>query len=156
MSAYSSDKDVPFASHKEVLAACNTIEDSPAEFLNQFVADDVHWTVTSPSAKSTPIAGEMIIWVTVLAAKLTLSCDVGVYTSRQEFMEKALKPLSEHFAEPLKLRIGEMVVETCHLYACILTLAQTQSTSSPAFQDRQTPFPRIWSRSVSNSKGRPS
>jgi hypothetical protein len=36
------------------------MESSPKDFLETYVSETVHWTVTEPSGKSTPIAGAFI------------------------------------------------------------------------------------------------
>lgn len=71
----------------DYISACKVIESSPKEFLETYVAEDVHWTVTEPSGKSTPIA--------------------GIKRSRKEFMETALAPLAPFFTQQLQLQVGE-------------------------------------------------
>jgi hypothetical protein len=47
-----------FSSRDDVNNACRLIEESPVKFVEKYVADDVLWTVTEPTGKSTPISGE--------------------------------------------------------------------------------------------------
>lgn len=103
-----------FHSREEVVKACRLIEKSPTEFIEKYVADDVLWTVTEPTGKSTPISGESrgkgrrLIRLPRSCWLISDRCP-GMYKSRKDFMEKALGPLSESFAEPLKLNLGEQV-----------------------------------------------
>lgn len=72
---------------QDYINAFKLIEKNPKDFLEAYVAEDVNWTVTEPSGKSTSIA--------------------GIYKSRADFMQGALAPLGQQFAVPLKLKVGE-------------------------------------------------
>lgn len=66
---------------------CKVIESSPAEFLDKYIADDVHWTVSGPFKKTHPLA--------------------GVYTSLKDFKQNTLVPLSAKFQDGLQMRVSE-------------------------------------------------
>lgn len=76
-------------SHEDAVEMCKVIERDPGEFLQTYVADNVHWTVSGPFRKTHPLA--------------------GVYHSREEFKQNTFVPLSGKFDGGLKLRVGELL-----------------------------------------------
>lgn len=99
-----------FSSAQDAIKACRLIEKDPSEFLEKYVAEDVLWTVTEPTGKSTPISGESVHLDRLYSSLMWYWA--GIYKSRKAFADGALKPLAEKFDGKLDMRMGES------LYLC--------------------------------------
>ncbi|PWN88789.1 hypothetical protein FA10DRAFT_268934 [Acaromyces ingoldii] len=80
-----------FTTRQQVYDACKVIETNTTAFLEDYVSPSVNWTVTNPTRKTTPIAGD--------------------YLDLKSFVTQALMPLDAFFEEPLRLTIVDLITQ---------------------------------------------
>lgn len=79
---------MPESENKAIVsAAFDAWAHGDRDFYNKILADDVNWTITG----SSPLA--------------------GAYTSRQDFLERAIRPIFERLSEPIRPTVEAIVSE---------------------------------------------